>query len=114
MANTASQRFLTLYLTPFCPLLECLAGCVLWDNDYELQDSLDLPPDESRRFRNLLGMPDDYYTDFPHDPPDKQVQLYLDALMGLKTVNLRLMHKTYGLMIVEPTASGSVRQWMAN
>ena len=64
-------------------LLECLAGCVLWDNDYELQHSLDLPPDESRRFRNLLGMADDYYTDVPHDPPDNQVQLYLDALMGL-------------------------------
>ena len=28
-------------------LVECLAGCVLWDNDYEWQESLDLPPEES-------------------------------------------------------------------
>ena len=69
-------------------LLECLAGSVLWDNDYESQVSLDLPPEESRQFRSLLGMADDYYTAVPHDPPDDQVELYLDALMGL-TSNVR-------------------------
>jgi hypothetical protein len=63
--------------------VECLAGCVLWDNDYESQQSLDLPPEESRRYRALLGMADDYYTDVPPDPPDDQVNLYIDALMGL-------------------------------
>jgi len=64
-------------------LVECLAGCVLWDNDYELQESLDLPPEESRQFRAVLGMADDYYTDVPPDPPDEQAKLYVDALMGL-------------------------------
>ncbi len=66
-------------------LVECLAGCVLWDNDYELQEPLDLPPEKSRRFRGLLGMADDYYTDVPPDPPDDQANLFIDALMGLTT-----------------------------
>jgi len=64
-------------------LVECLAGCVLWDNDYESQGSLDLPPEAGRRFRETLGMADDYYTDVPPDPPDNQANLYVDALMGL-------------------------------
>ena len=58
------------------------------DNDYESQESLDLPPKESRRFRAALGMTDDYFTDVPLDPRDDQVNLYLDALMGL-TANAR-------------------------
>ncbi|MEA1949745.1 MAG: hypothetical protein U9N87_00045 [Planctomycetota bacterium] len=64
-------------------LLECLAGCVLWDNDYEWQESQDLPPEESKRLYATLGIDDDYYTDVPQDPPDDQTNLYLDALMGL-------------------------------
>jgi hypothetical protein len=64
-------------------LVECLAGCVLWDNDFKSQLSLDLPPEESRQFRALLGMADDYYTDVPPDPPDDQADLYVDALVGL-------------------------------
>ena len=64
-------------------LLECLAGCVLWDNDYECQESLDLPPDQSRRLRAILGMDDDYYTDVPPDPTDDQAKLYVDSLVGL-------------------------------
>jgi hypothetical protein len=64
-------------------LVECLAGGVLWDNDYESQASLDLPPEDSKRFRAALGMTEDYYTAIPPDPPDDQVNLYVDALMGL-------------------------------
>jgi hypothetical protein len=64
-------------------LLECLAGCVLWDNDYESQESLDLPPDKSRQLRAILGMDDDYYTEIPQDPTDDQAKLYVDSLVGL-------------------------------
>jgi len=64
-------------------LIECLVGCVLWDNDYECQESLDLPPEESRRLRAILGVADDYHTEVPPDPPDEQANLYVDALMGL-------------------------------
>lgn len=64
-------------------LLECLAGSVLWDNDYEWQDTMDLPPEKSRHLRATLGVDDDDYTDVPQDPRDDQSKLYLDALMGL-------------------------------
>jgi hypothetical protein len=64
-------------------LLECLAGCVLWDNDYESEATLDVPPEKARNLRAALGMPDDYYTDVPPDPPDDTANLYVDALMGL-------------------------------
>lgn len=64
-------------------LVECLAGCVLWDNDYEWQDSMDLPPEESRRMRAALGMDEDYYTDVPPDPPDDQAQRYVAILWDL-------------------------------
>ena len=70
-------------LESWVELVECLAGCVLWDNDYEWQGSLDAPPEESRRVRDILGVAGDYYTDVPPDPPDDQVALYVDALMGL-------------------------------
>ncbi len=63
--------------------VECLADCVLWDQDYAWQDCLDVPPEESRRVRDTLGVADDYYTDVPPDPPDDQVTIYVDALMGL-------------------------------
>ena len=64
-------------------LIEDLAGRVLWDYDFALQDSLDLPPEESKRLRSVLGVADGYYTDVPDDPPDDQRNLYLEALMGL-------------------------------
>jgi hypothetical protein len=64
-------------------LLECLAGCVLWDNDYESEESLDLPPEQSRHLRAIMGMDDNYYTDVPADPTDDQAKLYVDSLVGL-------------------------------
>jgi len=64
-------------------LLEGLADCVLWDNDYESQQNLDLPPDKSSFMRNTFGVADDYYTAIAPDPPDNQVNLYLDAIKGL-------------------------------
>ena len=64
-------------------LLECLAVGVLWDNDYEWQETQDLPPEESKHLHALLDIDDNYFTDVPQDPPDEQSNLYLDALMGL-------------------------------
>jgi hypothetical protein len=64
-------------------LIESLAGCVLWDNDYEWQEPLDISPDAGNAVKSVLGMDDAYYTAVPEDPPDNQANLYLDALMGL-------------------------------
>ena len=30
-----------------------------------------------------MGISDNYYTAVAHDPPDDQINLYIDALMGL-------------------------------
>ena len=64
-------------------LLECLMGAVLWDNDYEATERLDLPPEQSDQLKAVLGVEDDYYTDVPEDLRDDQLNLYVDALKGL-------------------------------
>lgn len=69
-------------------LVGCLAGCVLWDNDHESHECLDLPPERSKEFRATLGMADDYFTYVPPDPTDDQIKLFVDALAGL-TVDAR-------------------------
>lgn len=64
-------------------LIECLEATVLWDTDFEAQDRLDADPDKVRELDELMGVPEDYYTEVAHDPPDDQINLYVDALMGL-------------------------------
>ncbi len=64
-------------------MVECLEGNVLWDADFEAQDRLDADPDTSRNLKLIMGISENYYTDVAHDPPDNQLNLYIDALMGL-------------------------------
>ena len=64
-------------------MMECLEGRVLWDADFEAQERLDVDPDASRNLDELMGIPDNYYTAVAYDPPDDQINLYIDALMGL-------------------------------
>lgn len=64
-------------------LVECLEATVLWDTDFEAQDRLDVDPDKARELDELMGNPADYYTAIAYDPPDEQINLYIDALMGL-------------------------------
>ena len=64
-------------------LVECLEATVLWDDDFEMQVGMDADPDVSRSLKHTLGISDDYYVDVPCDVPDKQVNLYIDALKGL-------------------------------
>lgn len=64
-------------------LLECQVDRVLWDNDYESQIGLDLPPEQNSRLLAVLGIADDYFTAVPPDPPDDQVRRYVDALVDL-------------------------------
>ena len=35
-------------------LVECLMGCALWDSDYQSEQTLDLPPEQSRQVRSLF------------------------------------------------------------
>ena len=64
-------------------LIECLEGAVLWDTDFEAQDRLDAAPDATGALDQFMGISDDYYTAVAHDPPDNQINLYVDALIGL-------------------------------
>ena len=64
-------------------LIECLEGAVLWDTDFEAQDRLDAAPDASRALDQFMGISDNYYTQVAYDPPDDQINLFIDALMGL-------------------------------
>jgi hypothetical protein len=64
-------------------LMACLETMVVGDTDFEAQDRLDADPDMTRKMDELMGVPANYYTEVPYDPPDGQINLYLDALMGL-------------------------------
>ena len=64
-------------------MIECLEGKVLWDADFEIQDPLDADPDTSHNLKRVMGISDNYYTAVAHDPPDDQLNLYVDALKGL-------------------------------
>lgn len=57
-----------------------LEGCVLWDNDWEEVDRLDAEPDTSRRMKDALGLPDDYYIAVPVDPDDTETELLIAEL----------------------------------
>ena len=64
-------------------IVECLADDVIRDRDFELQLHLDADPDKSRGVKEMMGISEDYYTAVAHDPPDDQLNLFLDALKGL-------------------------------
>lgn len=61
----------------------CLEGQVLWDNDWEIQEHLDVPPERSRRWKQQLGISYDYFVAVPPDPSDAQAELLLVELRRL-------------------------------
>ena len=56
---------------------------MLWDNDWEADDPLDVAPEESRLLKSVLGIPDDYYIAVPPDPSDAQAEQLLAELRDL-------------------------------
>ena len=64
-------------------VIECLEAAVLWDNDFEMREGMDADPDTSSALKEVLGIPEDYFTEVPFDVPDDQLDLYIDALKGL-------------------------------
>jgi hypothetical protein len=64
-------------------IVECLADDVVGDRDFELQVHLDADPDKSHDVKEMMGISEDYYTAIAHEPPDHQLNLYIDALKGL-------------------------------
>jgi hypothetical protein len=66
-------------------LVECLESRVLWDHDWQLEGSIDLDPDASRRVKDELGISDDYFVAVPPDPSDAEAQRLLQELIALTT-----------------------------
>lgn len=64
-------------------LVDCLESRVLWDYDWQLEDSIDMAPDVSRRLKDELGIADDYFVAVPADPPDAEAERLLQALIDL-------------------------------
>ena len=64
-------------------VVDCLADDVLRDRDFELEIHLDADPDKSREVKDIMGISEDYYAAVAHEPPDDQLNLFIDALMGL-------------------------------
>ncbi len=64
-------------------VVDCLADDLLRDRDFELEIHLDADPDKSREVKDIMGTSEDYYAAVAHDPPDDQLNLYIDALKGL-------------------------------
>ena len=64
-------------------VVECLMEDVLWDRDFEIEEHLDADPDSASAIKGVMGIPTNYFTAVPVDPPDDQLKLYVDALMGL-------------------------------
>ncbi|NLF71767.1 MAG: hypothetical protein GX575_22275 [Candidatus Anammoximicrobium sp.] len=63
--------------------VDCLEARVLWDYDWQLEDSIDLSPDASRRLKDELGIADDYFVAVPPDPPDAEAERLLEAMNEL-------------------------------
>ena len=50
-------------------LVEALSDRILWDNDFNDGDEyLDMPPEESRYMKYVMGIADDYFRAVPPDP----------------------------------------------
>ena len=64
-------------------LIECLEATVLWDNDFEAENRLDAPPEQSHPLKSLLGIPDSYYVAVPWDPSDEEAEKLLEELKQL-------------------------------
>lgn len=64
-------------------VVECLLEDVLWDRDFEIDDHLDADPESANAMKGMMGIPPNYHTAVPLDPPDDQIDLYVDALKGL-------------------------------
>ena len=64
-------------------LIESLEGRVLWDDDWDMIDHLDAPPEVAIRIKAKLGISDDYFIAIPVDPSDAEAERLLAVLMML-------------------------------
>ena len=64
-------------------LLDFLAGRVLWDSDWEMDEQLDADPDAAGSVKDRLGIDRDYFVDVPPEPSDAEAERLLAELRSL-------------------------------
>jgi hypothetical protein len=64
-------------------LIDCLQDRVLWDTDWELAAPLDADPEQGSRWKEELGIDEDYYVSLPPDPSDKEAARMIEELRFL-------------------------------
>lgn len=65
-------------------LLECLAGRILWDEDWADADRhLDLAPEAALAIKSAMGIDSYYFTTIPRDPLDAEVPQLISRLRVL-------------------------------
>ena len=65
-------------------LLECLAGRILWDEDWAAADlHLDLAPETASEVKSAMGMDGDYFMAVPRDPLDAEMPALVARLQEL-------------------------------
>lgn len=52
--------------------VEYLEDEVLWDADYEMESTADMPPEHDAAFKQEMGIADSYYNAIPNDPHSPQ------------------------------------------
>lgn len=67
-------------------LLECLEDCVLWDEDWAMEEHLDVDPDAADRVKRFLGIEPDYFVAIQPDPSDAEAETLIAALRSLTRV----------------------------
>ncbi len=67
-------------------LLECLEDCVLWDEDWAMEEQLDLDPDAAGRVKSFLGIEPDYFVAIQPDPSDAEAETLIAELRSLTRV----------------------------
>ena len=50
-------------------VVECLMEDVLWDRDFEIEEHRDAAPDSASAIKGVMGIPTNYFTAVPLDPP---------------------------------------------
>jgi len=65
-------------------LLDCLAGRILWDEDWADGDlHLDLAPEAATAVKSAMGIDGDYFTAIPRDPLDAEIPKLISRLREL-------------------------------
>ncbi len=64
-------------------LIVCLEDRLLWDQDWEMVDHPDAPPEVASHVKQELGIQDDYFVAIPRDPKDAEAERLLDELRSM-------------------------------